>query len=435
MNNIAEQIERHILSGCTYAAERAIGIEIETIIYNNNGERIPVNPGKEYSAADFIQAIDLGCKDIGTFITCSLEPGGQVEWASLPAPNIHDIQNELSNLQKLIDNICIENDLTIVDLALDPIYSPNDIKLIDQHKYRLMHDRFTANGKHGPWMMRNTASVQVNIDLLDRQDVEECGYIADCINPLAAILFSNTPFMNSQPLGNENMRYRIWEDTDSARCGHLLDHGIHSNDGLITQYCQYILEVPVIFTTPDKTGEVGFFDGTIKQWLQSIPGNNELAPEDLNTALHQIFTHERYKTVLELRSADRPSNGFELAPLAFWQALMEQGKTRDILLEAINRWLPSERKELNLKAATLDLNQSAPSNKTILQWFEWLADLVYNSLDDRAVRLNIASERKYIEPFIDSVLSNGVFTLQSQEQFTKEEKSVKEFIMTKAHHV
>ena len=124
-----------------------------------------------------------------------------------------------------------------------------------------------------------------------------------------------------------------------------------------------------------------------------------------------------------------------MAPLAFWQALMEQGKTRDLLVEEVNRWLPSERKELNLKAATLDLNQSAPGNKTILQWFEWLADLVYNSLDERAVRLNIASERKYIEPFIDSVLSKGIFTLQSQEQFTKEEKSVKEFIMTKVHNV
>jgi hypothetical protein len=60
---------------------------------------------------------------------------------------------------------------------------------------------------------------------------------------------------------------------------------------------------------------------------------------------------------------------------------------------------------------------------------------VYNSLDERAERLNIASERKYIEPFIDSVLSKGIFTLQSQEQFTKEEKSVKEFIMTKVHNV
>ena len=435
MSNIVEQVEAHILSGCTYTAERAIGVEIETIIYNSNGERIPVNPGTEYSAADFIQAIDLGCKDMGTFVTYSLEPGGQVEWASLPAFNIHDIQNELSNLQKLIDNVCIENDLTIVDLALDPIYSPNDIRLIDQRKYRLMHDHFTNTGKHGPWMMRNTASVQVNIDLLDRQDAEECGYIADSISPLAAVLFSNSPFMNSQPLGYKNMRYRIWEDTDPARCGHLLDHGIHNSEGLLTQYCRYILGVPVIFTTPNKAGEVGFFNGTIKQWLQSISEKNEIAPEDIKTALHQIFTHERYKTVLELRSTDRPPNGFELAPLAFWQALMEQGKTRDILLEEVSRWLPSERKELNLKAATLDLNQSAPGNKTILQWLEWLADLVYNSLDERAARLNIASERKYIEPFIDSVLSKGVFTLQSQEQFTKEEKSVKEFIMTKEHHV
>ncbi len=54
MKNIAEQIEAHILSGCKAGAERAIGAEIETIIYNSNGKRIPVNQGTEYSATDFM---------------------------------------------------------------------------------------------------------------------------------------------------------------------------------------------------------------------------------------------------------------------------------------------------------------------------------------------------------------------------------------------
>lgn len=435
MSHILEQVEAHILSGCKPGTERAIGAEVETIIYNSNGKRIPVNPGNEYSATDFMQAIDSGCKDLDTYTTCSLEPGGQIEWASHPVYHIHDVQQELIVIQKIMKRVCAEHELTSIDLALDPVYSPSDINLIKQRKYLLMHDRFTTSGKHGPWMMRNTASVQVNIDLLSKQDAEECGFIADCVSPLAAILFSNAPFMNNHPLGNKNMRYCIWEDTDPARCGHLIDHGIHNSAGLLAQYCRYILDVPVIFTTPDASGETGFFNGTIKQWLETVAVQGELTSEDIKTALHQIFTHERYKTVLELRSTDRPPSGFELAPLAFWQGLMEQGKTRDILLAEVSRWTTAERKDLNLKAATLDINQSGPQNKSILQWLEWMAEQIYISLDERAERLEMKSERKFIEPFIDSVLSKGVFTLQIQEQFAQYGKTVKDFIMVRNKNV
>ncbi|HJL74401.1 MAG TPA: glutamate-cysteine ligase family protein [Candidatus Marinimicrobia bacterium] len=435
MKNIAEQIEAHILSGCKAGAERAIGAEIETIIYNSNGKRIPVNQGTEYSATDFMQAIDSGCKDLDTYLTCSLEPGGQFEWASHPAYHIHDIQQEFIAIQKTMNELCADHELTLIDLALDPIYNPNDIELINQHKYRLMHDCFMATGKHGPWMMRNTASVQVNIDLLSKQDAEECGYIADCISPLAVILFSNAPFMNNHPLGYENIRYRIWEDTDPARCGHLIDQGIHNSAGLLAQYCRYILDVPVIFITPDSSGETSAFNGTIKQWLETVSINGKLAYEDIKTALHQIFTHERYKTVLELRSTDRPPKGFELAPLAFWQGLMEQGKTRNILLETVESWTTAERKDLNLKAATLDISQPGPQNKSILQWFEWLAEQIYTSLDERAERIEMESEREFIEPFIDNVLFNGAFTLQIQEQFAKSGKTVQDFTMERSRNV
>jgi glutamate--cysteine ligase len=263
-----------------------------------------------------------------------------------------------------------------------------------------MNDRFLTTGKHGQWMMRNSASVQVNLDLVNKKDAEECGFIADCISPLAAILFSNAPFKNGRPIGYENIRYRIWEDTDPARCGHFLDHGILGADGLLNQFCHYILDVPVIYTTPDKNDNVGFYDGTIKQWLESTTENNELNSEDIKTALHQIFTHGRYKTVLEIRSTDRPPKGYEFAPIAFWQALMEQGKTRDILLGEISNWSLSERMELNLKASTLDINQLGPNNKTIFQWFEWLAELVYDSLNNGRLNWILNQKKNILNPFL-----------------------------------
>ena len=61
MKTFVDQIEAHILSGCTNNPKRAIGAEIETILYNRKGERIPVDRGAEYSATDLLEAIDSGC--------------------------------------------------------------------------------------------------------------------------------------------------------------------------------------------------------------------------------------------------------------------------------------------------------------------------------------------------------------------------------------
>ena len=429
MKHIIDQLEDHILSGCTGRPERLIGAEIETIFYNNNGNRIPVDRGNEYSSADLLEAVENDCRDEGSFITCSLEPGGQVEWASKPSINLHDIFQELTTVKKAIDRECSEHELSIIDLSVDPIHSPTSIKLIDQRKYHLMDKRFQISGNHGSWMMRNTTSVQVNIDMIDKQDAEECAFIADCIDPIASMIFSNAPFMNGKQIGYENLRYRIWSDTDHPRCGHLLDHGIHGIAGSLTQYCNHVMIVPVIFTTPNEKGEAGDFDGTIYDWLKTQEINGSVSPVHLKTALHQIFTHVRYKKLLEIRSADRPPLGYEMAPIAFWTALMERGKTREALLEQLTQWPMEDRHKLIIQAAALDLNQSGPLDRSILKWVEWLTEMIYSSLNQRSKRLKIPSELPFVEPFMNNVLSNGIFTLQTQEEFAKADITVKDFVI------
>lgn len=426
-----EKIEEYILSGCTHKENRAIGVEVESIIYNKRGERIPVDSKEEFSALDFIDRITSECEDHHSFVTCSLEPGGQVEWASKPAVTIHELNDELNTIKNAVKIVCSENDLTVVDLSLDPVYGPNEIKLINQKKYQLMHKRFTSSGTLGPWMMRNTASVQINIDLLDKQDAEECGFIADCISPFAAMMFSNAPFMKSQPVGYENIRYKIWADTDSPRCGYFMDHGMNDSNGLISQFAEYILDVPVIFTTPDQQNEVGYFNGTIGEWLTAIEEKKQIKYDDIKTALHQIFTHNRFKSVLEIRSPDRPPHGYELAPAAYWTGLMEKGKIRESLLETLSSWTIKERTAMNLKALSIDIKQDGPKQKSILQWLEWFAELALEGLENRASRLNIPSEKRYIEPFTNDIFSKGIFSLQVQEDFAKQSKSVKDFILRK----
>ena len=48
--------------------------------------------------------------------------------------------------------------------GLDPYYSPDQIELINQSKYKIMDKNMTRSGSMGQWMMRCTSSIQVNFD-------------------------------------------------------------------------------------------------------------------------------------------------------------------------------------------------------------------------------------------------------------------------------
>ena len=61
-------------------------------------------------------------------------------------------------------------------------------------------------GTQGKWMMRNTASIQVNYDVTSEKDLEEMVFVADCLQPVCAYLFSNSPFKNKKPVGEKNIR-------------------------------------------------------------------------------------------------------------------------------------------------------------------------------------------------------------------------------------
>ena len=80
----------------------------------------------------------------------------------------------------------------------DPYFNPNDVELIDQERYKIMDENMQKSGTMGKWMMRCTSSIQVNIDASTERDMEEMVFIADCINPIASYLFSNSPSKNNK---------------------------------------------------------------------------------------------------------------------------------------------------------------------------------------------------------------------------------------------
>jgi len=428
---LKEEIKRVILAPLEAGDERMIGVELEDFIYDKKSKRIPVNPGSEYSASDLLKnLIDLQVNDKYKAYY-SIEPGGQIEWASTPRRSLHDVQIELNSHQKRLNHLLTAHQLEKIDLSVEPIYLPNEIDFIDHKKYELMHELFLRTGKHGPWMMKNTTSIQVNIDILSKTDAEEMAFLADCLTPFCVLLFANGPFMAGNPANNSNHRYNFWNDTDPSRCGNLFDHGIHNKDQLLDKFVDIVLDAPSIFTV-SISNDIKKFDGSLKQWLQALEQSDVLDEHKINIALHQIFTHVRFKKhVLEIRGTDRPPTGFEIAPAAFWVGLLTVDSIRDQLVKIFSQWSLDERKIANANASILSLSNIGPAGKNMMEWINIFSVLAIDGLKIRSESLHIDNEQDLFTPYLKMINERGIPAIFMQDDFDKSKKPLIEFLRAK----
>ena len=429
--DLKQEIKRIILAPSETGNDRMIGVELEDFIYDMKGRRLPVNPCSEYSASDLLKnLIDLQENDKYKAYY-SIEPGGQIEWASTPRRSLHDVQIELNNHQKRLKTILANHQLDKIDLSVEPIYLPNEIDFIEHKKYQLMHKLFSLTGKHGPWMMRNTTSIQVNIDILSKTDAEEMAFLADCLTPFCVLLFANGPFMAGNPANNSNHRYNFWNDTDPSRCGNLFDHDIHNKDQLLDKFVDIVLDAPSIFTV-SIGNDVKKFDGSLKQWLQALEKSGLLDEHKINIALHQIFTNVRFKkNVLEIRGTDRPPKGFEMAPAAFWVGLLTVDSIRDQLMKIFSRWSQDERKIANANACILNLSNIGPAGKSMMEWINLFSVLATDGLKIRSESLHIDNEQDLFTPYFKMIKERGIPAIFMQDDFHNNQKPLIEFLRAK----
>ena len=402
---LQDKIQSIILSKKTDLGKRKFGIEEEIILHTLDNKRLPVNPGEIFSCYDFVEILNNENNSGGAY---SLEPGGQIEWSSPPYKNLNSLNQAMKNHHDLLEKVALSNNVKVIDYALEPIYRPSDIELINEKKYQLMDKNMVENGEMGRWMMRNTASIQVNFDPLGLEDIERMVFVSDCIHPVAAYLFANCPYKENLKTGLVNIRNLIWENTDKVRCRNLFDHGIEKSKGLVNNYIEYILNVPNIFQI-DRKGKVVDSNGTIRDRLKSLMDMNKLTNHDISVALHQIFTNVRLKDLVEVRGSDRTPRGFEMSPVAFWVGLLVDINVRDSLYKILIQWTKKDRLLFNKCAFELNLKQEGPQGKSYGEWVKIIGNFALDGLKNRNL-----NEEKFLEKFYFLVLRNGPFSLQTQ---------------------
>ncbi len=399
--NLACEVKNAILSNLKKPSDIKIGIEIENIIYNDRNQRIKVNPSSSFSATDLINSL----KNMENY---SLEPGGQLEWGSQPYTDLNDLEKSIRVNIKSLRQVLNKGNLKIMPFGLDPYYSPDQIELINQSKYKIMDKNMIKSGSMGQWMMRCTSSIQVNFDASTEKEMEENAFLADCLHPIAAYLFSNSPLKDDKPAHQKNLRSIIWANTDNARCNNLFDHGIVSKAGLLDKYIEFFLKTPSIFSL-NKDGKATQSGQTFGQLIKKQKTRGATKNKLILNYLRQIFTNVRIKNLVEIRGADRTPEGYEIAPAAFWTGLLMGPSVRDVILDTISSWSTKDRIFLNQAGLSLNINQMGPCNKTYGYWIDHFGRLALKGLKKRDL-----GEEILFKGFFNSVMNKGPFSLRGQ---------------------
>jgi len=421
--SVHNKVKSYILSNSIGDnAARKIGVEVECFVFDKNYYRIPVNKGSIYSASDLLE--ELNSIEKISNASFSLEPGGQIEWASPACETIQELDKSFLIYKKTLDKILDREGYKSLFIGVDPLNEPRDVELIKLVKYQLMDKNMEERGSLGKWMMRNTCSIQINYDIKNGKDLEESVYILDCLHPVFSYLFSHSPFQKGEVIGNLNLRNHIWENTDDSRCKSLINHGIIDKRSVLDAYIDFVLHVPGIFKL-DSKNNIQKTEFSLGEDLRIKYSKGVLSQEDIKAALHQIFTNVRLKNLIEVRDIDCLPFDSIMAPVAFVTGLIDAPMIREKLLSIFNSWTLEDKFLWNDLAKSLSGDVDGPGGKSFLDWVKIISEISIGGLKARK-----HGEEKYFSNFFENILLRGPLSFQKQNNFKKSGKLLKKYIFS-----
>ncbi len=272
-----------------------------------------------------------------------LEPGGQIELSGEPCESIHCTHAEFTQHIRELLEVSKRMNLVFLGLGIQPVSSLEEIEWVPKKRYRIMGPYMPKVGTLGQRMMKQTATVQANIDYSDERDAMAKFRVAMGLAPLLTAIFANSPISEGRLNGYKSFRGHIWTDTDKARCGLLrfaFDPGVS-----FAHYVEYALDVPMYFIMRDGA----YIDLTgipFRHFLTRGHMGQSATIEDWDLHLTTLFPEVRIKRYMEARSAD--SQPPELMPAlpALIKGLLYDADCLQASWDLVKGWSWDERMEL-----------------------------------------------------------------------------------------
>src|SRR5262245_16598421 len=227
---------------------------------------------------------------------------------------------------------------------MQPVSRLEDIEWVPKQRYRLMAPYMTRVGTLGQRMMKQTATVQANIDYVDERDAMRKLRVGLGISPLVNAMFANSSVSDGDLNGFLSFRGHIWTDTDAARCG-LLPF-VFRDSCSFADYVEYALDVPMYFIVRGERW-VDMTAMTFRQFWQHGWEGERATLADWNAHLTTLFPETRLKAYIEVRSIDSQPPDLMLAAPAIVKGLFYDADCAQAAWDLVKRWRWEERQALS----------------------------------------------------------------------------------------
>jgi glutamate--cysteine ligase len=273
---------------------RQLGLEVEAIPVDPvSGRPAPIAATRAALAATGWAArlsVKSGAMEFhradGARVT--FEPGGQLEYSTQPFASGSALLANVDDAFSAVHRALSAAGLSTRMVGLDPLTPIDDVPLqLDAPRYQRMDAHFASIGPWGRRMMRQTAAIQMSIDL-GPAPLQRWQLLAT-LAPVVAAAFANSPSDAGTVTGERSIRRRIWAELDPRRTG-LAALGADP----IGEYLDFALAAPAFLLGDDPAHAEPF-----ESW---VPRGATI--DDWHVHLSTLFPEVRPRGYFEFRVAD-----------------------------------------------------------------------------------------------------------------------------------
>ena len=381
-----EQIIEYFQSGIKVTKDFKIGIEHEKFLFDTkNNKRIDYTKVKEMFAAltefgwnpIFEKENIIGLNKGGKNIT--LEPGNQIELSGDKLNHMHEACAESQNYLFELKQVTKKLDIKIVSAGFDPISKLEDIPNNPKQRYELMTKDMPLGGELSLDMMYRTCGTQLNIDYNSEEDFIKKFKLVNSIVPISIALFANSSIVEKKNSNYLSYRSKVWQSTSRGGLPKLFFENLD-----FEKYAEFVMNFPILFIQHNDQYFSGkkytfkdFMDGKIEEIGNRLPTES-----DLTTHLSTIFTENRLKKYIELRSMDTCGWDCLCAAPAFNIGMLYGNL--DEAYELVSSWDTDKIINAYLEAPQKGFNTQL-MGKDLLYWTSSLLDISRKGLEKRDI--------------------------------------------------
>ena len=303
-----EHIIEYFKSGIKSNDNFKVGIEHEKFIFDiNTNKRVSYQiilkmfqELYEFSWKPILENNNIvGLKKNGKSIT--LEPGNQIELSGDKLNNIHEACSESQDYLFELNQVLKKLNLKIVSSGFDPFSKLSEVPNNPKQRYEVMTKDMPKGGTLSLDMMYRTCGTQLNLDYKSEEDFIKKFKVINSIVPISIALFANSSIVEKKNSKYLSYRSKVWQNTSRGGLPKFFFEDMN-----FEKYSDFVINFPVLFIKNNKeyiSGKNYLFSDFMKGKINEI--NNRLPSEnDLTTHLSTIFTENRLKKYIELRSMD-----------------------------------------------------------------------------------------------------------------------------------